>query len=546
MLNRIAIAQISEFAAGVQHNSEKIIEWVERAAASGAELVVFPELTIPGYLSLDHFRNERFLSACEEALMRIASRTKALEIGIVVGYPRKADVARGSYNSAALIYQGKVLHNADKTLIPDYDVFWENRYFEPSPKLSTVNFKGTCVGCEICEDLWDENYDVKVTDELIKQGARLIVNISASPFHVGKSSERYRLIEKSLAGRQCGFIYTNLVGAQDGYQGEVVFDGGSVVFGYSGKPVYQAAYFKEELAIVDLSSQKSISIDGRPEEAEIFDALTIGIRSYFERTGFQHAYLGISGGIDSAVVAALAVEALDRENVRGITLPSHITSNETLSDAILLCANLGIALEVRPIAEIFAVYENQAKNAQKELARLTRQNYQARIRGNILMEYANQDTKGLLLNTGNKTEFAMGYSTLYGDMCGALSPLGDVSKMLVYKLAEYINKRAGTEVIPRSVIERVPTAELEEGQTDRANLPADYPILSPLVDDIISEVLDVAELKTKYPKEVVEKTLRSLHLNEYKRRQAPPAIRVTPKAFGAGRRYPIDGRFFAY
>ena len=348
------------------------------------------------------------------------------------------------------------------------------------------------------------------------------------------------MIQRIIGGTDVPFIYANLVGAFDGYDGEVVFDGRSLVFGRDGAVIAAGAAFAEDLVVADVSSAAPIEVPAEDESREICEALVLGIREYFRRTGFHRAYIGLSGGVDSALVAALAVRALGRENVIGVTMPSHITSDETKSDALLLAKNLGIRCDIRPIVAEYAAWETEARRALgREPRSITKQNKQARIRGSILMEYTNEDCKGLVISTGNKTELAAGYCTLYGDMAGGFAAISDLSKARVYAVARWINSEAGTDIIPASILTRVPTAELEHGQTDAANLPADYDVLSPLIDAIVDDQCSYEELCRSYPQDVVEKTLRLVHLNEFKRRQAAPGIRVTKRAFGIGRRFPI-------
>lgn len=342
-----------------------------------------------------------------------------------------------------------------------------------------------------------------------------------------------------------------MVGVHDGYQGEVVFDGRSMILDASGELLFESSGFEEDLSLVDLHSARSIALPNWAPEEELHDALVLGMREYFARNGFKRAYIGISGGIDSALTAALAVEALGAENVIGVTMPSHITSSETIDDAVKLCAALGIRLDTRTIGDQYQAWLKDAERTHGNLQSVTKQNIQARLRGMILMEYTNEDREGLVLSTGNKTETALGYCTLYGDMCGGLAVLGDVSKHWVYGISRYVNQRAGREIIPFSTIERPPTAELEDGQLDSDNLPADYPILSPLVERIVEDGASVEELVAELAgqgvenaEEIVRRTVQMIFIAEYKRRQMPPAIKVTRKSFGSGRRIPVGGKAF--
>ena len=542
---KIACAQIKPIQAGVKTNTQKIIDFAKQAASSGAELVVFPELSIPGYLALDNFESKNFLNSCAEALEQISSETKDLDCVLIVGNALSLDEGR-PYNVASVIYKGELVSHVKKTLLPGYDIFWEERYFESGKSREIVEVAGRKLAIQICEDLWDEAYEVKVTEELANQNPDVIINLSASPFHVGKIKERVNLVTNPAKRFNKPFVYVNMLGVQDGYQGEVVFDGRSLVSNPDGKLIALAKGFEEDLMIVDLESDSEITIPEVSPEEEIYRALTLGIRDYLARNGFSKVYIALSGGIDSALVCALAVNALGPDSVVGVTMPSHITSDETLSDAQKLAKNLGIPCDVREIGSLYKTWEEGAAKAHDSLNGLTRQNIQARLRGAIMMEYTNQDSGSIVLSTGNKTEIALGYCTLYGDMCGGLSVIGDLSKETVYALSRYINDKTGKELIPESIISRVPTAELEEDQTDKDNLPADYDILSPLVDLFIEEKVSleraIAWLEEKGvsdPEVVAEKTKWLITINEYKRRQMAPSIRVTPKAFGAGRRYPV-------
>lgn len=540
---KIAIAQITTDPGKIEQNVQKIIHYIDRARAQGARLVVFPELAVPGYGIMDLAYNMRYVADNKTAVMSLAEHTK--NIAVVAGFvdfEEKKTRAGGRpllYNSAAVFDNGKFLGIQDKTLLPDYDIFYEERYFVSGRGRKVFEIDGQKIGVEICEDMWDQEYPVKVSQELIEKGASLLVNISASPFHIGKVPERDRNIRR-FAKHNVPFVYANLVGSFDGYDGEIVFDGRSMAYNREGELVAICKGFEEELHLLDTEDRTSIPLPSYDPDEELFDALVLGIKEYYRRNGFKRAYIGLSGGIDSAVVAALAVYALGKENVIGVTMPSHVTSSETKSDAILLAERFGMRCDERSIKEEYNAWlEGFKKSANREPESLTKQNKQARIRGTILMEYTNEDRYGIVISTGNKTELALGYCTLYGDMCGGFAAISDVSKERIYSLARYINRLAKKEVIPVTIIDRVPTAELEPGQTDRANLPADYPVLSPLVDVMVEEHFSIDELAQRYPREVVERTAKLIHNNEFKRRQAPPGIRVTKRAFGIGRRVPM-------
>jgi NAD+ synthase (glutamine-hydrolysing) len=550
---QIAIAQITTDPGKTDSNTKKIIAAIERARAQKCSVIVFPELALSGYGSMDLFHRVDFINENAAALEMI--RQNSQNIAVIVGFPELADHSKRAgarpllYNSAALIHDQKVIGIQAKQLLPNYEIFSEERYFVPGKSSQIFNLLGRKIGIQICEDLWDAEYENKVSRSLITQGAEIIFNLSASPFEPGKFAARSERIaalysERNFKGH---FVYANLVGSFDGFEGEVVFDGRSTVHDASGNLVALGKSFGEDFIVFDLGGENAkgvspapaLTVDIDPVE-ETYQALVLGVREFFRRLSMKKAFIGLSGGIDSAVVAALAVEALGKENVVGVTMPSKITSAETKDDALLLAKNLGIRCDVRPIAEELDAWKKSFVAAMgREPQGLTVQNKQARIRGAIMMEYSNEVPGGLVLTTGNKTELATGYCTLYGDMCGALAVIGDVSKLRVYEVAGFVNLRAGTEVIPGSTIERVPTAELAEGQEDRQSLPADYPILSPLVERIVEELDTLTGLNESFEPSVTERVIGLVNRNEFKRRQAAPGIRVSSHAFGVGRRLPM-------
>lgn len=548
---KVGIAQIKTRAGRIGENTENVIAKIDKAEAANLDLLVFPELTLPGYLALDHFTEKRFIDANLRALESIAEATKEKKVVAVVGFADREEGEFGDkiYNAAAVIHDGKVVDVVRKSLLPEYDIFWERRYFETAPQRHIVNVNGFRLGIGICEDLWDSKYATKVYDELAKEGADYFINLSASPFQPAKVGTRHELIEGVVGKHHKPFIYANLVGAQDGYEGEVVFDGRSMVVAGDGKLVAIGNGFDEDFVIVDHVEANEIVLPTWTSVEETFWALALGLKDFFARTGNTHGYVGLSGGIDSAVVAALLEAALGAENVFGATLPSKVTSSETKNDALILASNMGIKCVTWPIIEQYAAWKAGAEVAVKELTGLDLpglacENAQARDRGKALMTFTNTDKRGLLVTTGNKTEMALGYCTLYGDMSGAINPLGDVNKEMVYELARYYNELRGREVIPQSIIDRPPTAELAEGQTDEKGLGAPYSILSPLVEEVVEDRTAREELLTRYPVEIVDKVIRLTQINEFKRRQAAPGIRVTNKAFGAGRRFPIDSNYY--
>lgn len=541
---RVAVAQIGTDPGAFKANSAHVRDYINQARQAGVQLIVFPEGCIPGYAHLDLVFERNFARASRAAVAELAA--DCTDITAVIGFIDYAENQQGPagkpllYNSAAVLSAGKIQAIRDKTLLPEYDIFSEYRYFTPGQRTGLVDIGGYQTGIGICEDLWSSGYNTKVYPKLLSQGANLLINISASPFHIDKAQQRYDLVQQIINGKPAAFIYANLVGSYDGYDGEIVFDGQSMIWNSRGQLCAVASGFQEQLLIADLHSSSEISWRPAPAAEQLYQALILGIREYFRRCGFERAYIGISGGIDSALVAALVVVALGSDKVIGVTMPSEITSSETLSDSLELAKRLGMRIDQRPIkSEYQSWFQAFRESFNRDPGRMTKQNKQARIRGSILMEYSNEDTSGIVVSTGNKTELALGYCTLYGDMCGGFAAISDVSKERVYLLSRYINQLHGRELIPQSIIDRTPTAELEPGQTDAANLPADYDIISPLVDALIDQQIPQEELYGRYSKTIVDQTARLIRVNEFKRRQAAPGIRVTSRAFGIGRRIPI-------
>ncbi len=549
---RIGLAQINTTVGDIDGNTELIIDWVKKAKEQEVDLIAFPELSITGYPPLDLLFDHEFLRLNKAALNRIIDHSEG--ITIIVGFADFDDswVIR---NAAAVISNKRIEGIIHKTLLPTYDVFDEVRYFKPATideiQPVDINLLGEPlkVGIEICEDLWDDSYDIKVSKILCERGAQLIIIISASPFHVGKCKERFELIQNKARENGVPMFLANLIGGQD----ELVFDGQSLGCDCDGDLIAYGTAFEEELIVVDLDVIKGTAnkVDFPPydQDAEIFKALALGIRDYFRKTGFKRAVLGLSGGIDSSVTAAIAVEALGPENVIGISMPSRFSSDHSKSDAELLAENLGIKYLTIPIQEIVDQYHCTLDAPLEDLRLLfgvskehddpvADENIQPRVRGNILMDISNRlrDLRILVLNTGNKTELALGYCTLYGDMTGGVGVIGDVSKLEVYRLAEYVNRRAGCHIIPRGSIEKRPSAELRPDQYD----PFDFDIVSPMVDEIVENRRSKKELiEMGYPPDVVEDVYSRIRRAEYKRWQAPPCIKITKKAFGIGWKMPI-------
>ena len=550
------MAQINATVGDLTGNVQRIIDFGQKAISAGAEIVAFPEMAITGYPPLDLLppremrppsgsrlpRQEKFVRLNKDALLDVAAQLSA--ITSIVGFVDYDDC--NLYNAAAILRGGQVEHVVHKSLLPTYDVFDEHRYFTPAitnnPVPVQLNGKPLTVGASICEDIWDEEvgYSVRVVDDLSEQGAKIIVNLNASPFHDNIRDVRLRIIKRKATRLGVAIFYVNLVGGQD----ELVFDGQSVAVDRNGQLIGIGKQFEEDLVIVDVdvngSGMSTVSEPIYNRDEEMFNAIVLGVRDYFRKTGFKRAFIGLSGGIDSSLVAVIAATALGKENVTGVSMPSRFSSDHSKSDAKQLAENLGIEYVTIPIERVFETFESELKPFFKGKPRdVAEENLQARIRGNILMTLSNK-FNDLVLSTGNKTELALGYATLYGDMSGGLEVIGDVSKTEVYSLARYYNKRTAKEVIPENCFSKVPSAELRSEQFD----PFDYSIVSPLVDDAIENRLTSEELVQKgYPKEVVEDSIKRIRMAEYKRRQAAPVIKITKKAFGLGWKMPLVNRF---
>jgi NAD+ synthase (glutamine-hydrolysing) len=541
---KIALAQINTTVGDLAGNEAKILDAYCRAVAAGADLVLLPELATTGYPPRDLLLRERFVSGNLAALERLARATGPA--GLVVGYvgrnPHRP--GRGVTNSVALLHAGGIAATRTKTLLPTYDVFDEDRYFEPAAENSPVEFKGAKLGLTICEDVWNDDdfwderrYRRNPAAELAAAGATLLLNCSASPWHLGKSQARQELLSRLAARTGCPVVYCNLVGGND----ELVFDGGSVVFDAAGNLVAEAKRFAEDLLLVDLAAMRPIEPAGPLPEQQLFDALTLGLRDYVQKCGFKSVLLGLSGGIDSALTACLAVAALGAENVRGVSLPSQYSSPGSLDDARLLAKELGIRYDVLPIQPPFESVIVQMRPVFQGLAEdLAEENIQARLRGVMLMAMSNK-FGSLLLTTGNKSELAVGYCTLYGDMCGGLAVIADVPKTMVYRIARWVNR--GHEIIPTASLTKPPSAELRPNQTDQDSLPP-YEVLDAILDAYVVQLRSPAEIIAGgLPEADVRRVVRLIDFSEYKRRQAAPGLKVTSKAFGVGRRIPIAQRY---
>ena len=541
---KIFIGQLNPTVGALSSNMEQIRNAYEKGVRAGADLVMVTELAVTGYPPRDLLDREVFINAALEVRDAIVSRTgtTALLFGCIA---RNASwCGKPLHNTAVLAQNGKIILQQNKVLLPTYDVFDELRYFEPGGSVRTADVAGTRVGITICEDFWfdDEILGTKLycnnpVDQLARQGAQVLLNISASPFNSGKRKSRYDLFSEIAKRYRLPLVYVNQVGGND----ELLFDGSSIVIDDQGQTIFCAPSFEEHHSLVNVHGERCDSVLAPDEAEEIGKGLILGLRDYIRKCGFRDVVIGLSGGIDSAVTAAIAVEALGKEHVTGIAMPSKFSSKSSLDDACLLARNLGIAIHVVPIEPIYEPYEHSFdKLFNDHTFDTTNENVQARIRGNILMAWSNK-TGAMVVSTGNKSELAVGYCTLYGDMAGGLALLGDVYKTMIYRIAHWINR--DREIIPSSSITKPPSAELRPNQTDQDTLPP-YEVLDGILRLYVEEWQEVdAIVKAGYDRALVETILRIVDTNEFKRRQAAPTIRVSTKAFGNGRQMPIAQRW---
>ncbi|HEU5071058.1 MAG TPA: NAD+ synthase [Verrucomicrobiae bacterium] len=540
---KIALAQLNTTVGDITGNEAKILAAYQRGVAAGAELVLTPELALTGYPPRDLVLRRSLVEQNLAALNRLAAATGAT--GLLVGFvgDNLNRPGRDVTNAAALLQNGKITALRTKTLLPTYDVFDEDRYFEPAEANAPVEFNGRKIGITICEDIWNDEdfwpvrrYEHNPPVELAEAGAEIIFNISASPWQLGKNTTRHAMLQSLAKKSGKPVVFCNQVGGND----ELVFDGGSLAFNGKGQQIAQGKLFDEDWLMLDLN-RAAIAPEQISDEEILFKALTLGLRDYLHKCGFKSAVLGLSGGIDSALVAALAVAALGRENVRGISLPSQFSSPGSLDDARELAANLGIQYDVIPIQPPFLAVKEQLQSVFAGRPEdTTEENIQARLRGVVLMAMSNK-FGSLLLTTGNKSELAVGYCTLYGDMCGGLAVISDVPKMMVYRLARWINRER--EIIPRASITKAPSAELRPNQTDQDSLPP-YEVLDAILDAYVVNGQSPADIvKAGFAEADVCRVVKLIDGAEYKRRQAAPGLKVTSKAFGVGRRIPIAQRF---
>ncbi len=543
---KIALAQINTTVGALQENAQKILDFTERAKKAAASLAVFPELTITGYPPLDLLYMPHFVASQEKTLAEVAGKISG--ITAVVGYaePNPSADGKGLFNTAAILKDGKVVSRHRKRLLPTYDVFDESRYFEPGSQYETESLNGRKAALTVCEDIWNDkgfwHRRLYKNDPVEQLGDfNLLLNISGSPFHLGKVPLRLDMLKSLAKKRKAWTIYVNLIGGNDA----LVFDGHSAVAAPDGTIRALAKGFEEDLLVVDLENPPPPVQEPQTSRAEqAYRALVLGLRDYVHKCGFSKAIIGLSGGIDSALVAALAADALGPENVRGLAMPSPFSSKGSVDDAYALADNLGIRIDKIEITPMYEAFRKQLAPVLRERKpgeiATTEENIQARCRGILLMGLSN-DTGALVLSTGNKSETAVGYTTLYGDMCGGLAAIGDVPKVLVYDIAKWINRE---EIrIPLSSIEKPPSAELRPGQKDEDSLPP-YSVLDPILEAYVEENKSIAEIvKMGYDEATVRRIVRMVDLNEYKRRQAAPILRITHRAFGAGRLMPIAQRY---
>jgi NAD+ synthase (glutamine-hydrolysing) len=546
---KIAIAQLNYHIGNFQDNSRKIIQHINKARNENIDLIIFSELSVCGYPPNDLLERKEFLEWTQRAVEKILTETK--NIAVIIGAPTINTSQRGKklHNSAIFINDGKIEKIVHKTLLPTYDIFDEYRHFEPNKEFEIICFKGIKIALTICEDLWDDQptsnsfaksklYITSPLDELSKLTPDLVINIAASPFSYDQEGNRKEIMRQNAKEYKIPIVYVNQVGAQT----ELIFDGGSMLINRLGEVEQELAYFEEDYREIDLLKPPEIIVQPNFTAIEkIYNALILGIKDYFQKTGFKSATLGLSGGIDSALVAVLATEALGAENIHALLMPSEYSSDHSITDAVKLAENLRIQFDIVHIQKMVNSFEEALKPIFNGLPPgVAEENIQARTRGILVMALSNK-LGNILLNTTNKSECAVGYGTLYGDMNGGLSVLGDVYKTDIFKLARYINREK--EIIPENTIIKPPSAELRPNQKDTDSLP-EYELLDQILFRYIELNLSPDEIiKQGYDEKVVRKTARMVNFNEYKRFQAPPILRISSKAFGFGRKIPLVARY---
>jgi NAD+ synthase (glutamine-hydrolysing) len=542
---KLALGQINPTVGDFAGNSAKIIEYSSRARAQGAGLILFPELSVCGYPPRDLVERASFVTHNREAAEHIASETRGIAVICGLVTPAQADAGKSVMNSAALLLDGEIKFVQSKMLLPTYDVFDELRNFAPARHQELLSFCGKQMALTICEDAWNDKhfwprqlYSVDPVEALVKAGGNFVLNISASPFWTGKRELRQDMLATIARTDRVPVAFVNQVGGND----SLVFDGSSLVFDRDGNVIARGKSFEEDLIFFDSDSLTGDLHEQIPgEEASVYSALVLGTRDYIVKCGFKKAIVGLSGGIDSALTAAIAVDAIGAENVMGVGMPSEYSSEGSITDARELANNLGIRFEVLPISGIFYGFkETLAKVFQGKKEDVTEENIQSRIRGSLLMAMSNK-FGALVLSTGNKSELGVGYCTLYGDMAGGLAVIADVPKTLVYRLSRYVNSRK--PVIPQSSLEKAPSAELRPDQKDTDSLPP-YEVLDAILEDYVEQSHSAEDIAREHGFDLplVKSVIRMVERNEYKRQQAAPGIKISPKAFGYGRRFPIAAK----
>lgn len=539
---KIGFAQINPTVGDLSGNFEKIAGAYERLAAAGAELVLTPELAITGYPPQDLVFKSQFVPQNLDVLEKLQARLRgaALLVGFV---ERNQGRGKPFHNAAALLQLGAPISKTYKSLLPTYDVFDEDRYFEPAHEVAPLMLGDKKIGVTICEDIWTEHYlprpfyDLEPVRALVEQGAEIILNLSASPFSLNKPAIRREMVSALARAHNRAICYCNAVGGND----QLVFDGNSIAVNSSGELIAQLPGFRTVEEVIDTDTAQPFDLGDSERSSDLFAALSLGVRDYLDKCGFKSAVLGLSGGIDSAVVAAIAVEALGAENVVGVSMPSPYSSQGSIDDALALAKNLGIKCLQIPIANAFAAFKGQFTEIFAGRPEdTTEENMQARLRGMILMSLSNKFGH-IVLSTGNKSELAVGYCTIYGDMAGGLAVISDVPKTMVYELSRWMNR--DREIIPASTIEKPPSAELKPGQKDQDSLPP-YDILDEILRLYVEENLSARDIVAHgFDEKTVRWVQRRVDINEYKREQAAPGIKVTSRAFGVGRRMPIAQRY---
>jgi NAD+ synthase (glutamine-hydrolysing) len=539
---KIALGQINPTVGDFSGNAQKIIEFTRQAHARGAHIALFPELAVCGYPPRDLVERPAFVARSQQTVEEIARAVP--EITVVCGFvsPAKKETGKSVMNSAAVLHGGQVQFVQSKMLLPTYDVFDEMRHFDPASSQRLLPFCGKQLALTICEDAWNDKhfwhrrlYNIDPVEELLRAGGNVVLNISASPFHLNKRELRREMLETIASDNRVPVVFVNQVGGND----SLVFDGSSLVIAPDGRTVARAKSFEEDLVLFDsetLTGDMHAQVEG--EEASAYAALVLGTRDYVRKCGFQRVVIGLSGGIDSALTAAIAVDALGAENVTGIAMPSQYSSEHSVIDAKELACKLGIRFEVVPIGQVFDDYRKALHGIfAGKPEDVAEENIQSRIRGNILMAFSNK-FGALVLTTGNKSELGVGYCTLYGDMVGGLAVISDVPKTLVYRLSHYVNSQK--PVIPESTLEKPPSAELRPGQMDSDTLPP-YDILDSILEDYVEDYHTAEQIAADrgYELKLVRDVIRMIDRSEYKRQQAAPGLKITPKAFGMGRRVPI-------